>query len=138
MSIIIRTQQWMRMSQQDRQQSGCYTCKNYSRAYLHHLDKCREILGSQLNTIHNLHFYRSFLPIERILNTLKNNDTRPGFSLGRVLNNFEIQKFQSYKINLLQDIQYKLGFYASIISVMISIGVVKWILMGKTAKLPRE
>ena len=36
----------------------CYTCKNYSRAYLHHLDKCNEILGAQLNTLHNLHFYQ--------------------------------------------------------------------------------
>jgi queuine tRNA-ribosyltransferase len=36
----------------------CYTCQNFSRAYLHHLDKCNEILGSQLNTIHNLHFYQ--------------------------------------------------------------------------------
>ena len=36
----------------------CYTCANFSRAYLHHLDKCNEILGSQLNTIHNLHFYQ--------------------------------------------------------------------------------
>ena len=36
----------------------CYTCKNYSRAYLHHLDKCNEILGSQLNTLHNLRFYQ--------------------------------------------------------------------------------
>jgi queuine tRNA-ribosyltransferase len=36
----------------------CYTCKNYSRAYLHHLDKCKEILGSQLNTLHNLHYYQ--------------------------------------------------------------------------------
>lgn len=36
----------------------CYTCKNYSRAYLHHLDKCNEILGAQLNTLHNLRFYQ--------------------------------------------------------------------------------
>lgn len=36
----------------------CYTCQNYSRAYLHHLDKCNEILGSQLNTIHNLRYYQ--------------------------------------------------------------------------------
>lgn len=36
----------------------CYTCKNYSRAYLHHLDKCNEILGARLNTIHNLRFYQ--------------------------------------------------------------------------------
>jgi queuine tRNA-ribosyltransferase len=36
----------------------CYTCRNFSRAYLHHLDKCNEILGSQLNTIHNLRHYQ--------------------------------------------------------------------------------
>ena len=31
----------------------CYTCQNYSRSYLHHLDRCNEILGARLNTIHN-------------------------------------------------------------------------------------
>lgn len=36
----------------------CYTCKNFSRAYLHHLDKCGEMLGAQLNTIHNLRHYQ--------------------------------------------------------------------------------
>lgn len=36
----------------------CYTCKNYTKAYLHHLDKCNEILGARLNTIHNLRFYQ--------------------------------------------------------------------------------
>ena len=36
----------------------CYTCSNFSRAYLAHLDKCNEILGSQLATIHNLRFYQ--------------------------------------------------------------------------------
>ena len=35
----------------------CYTCKNFSRAYLHHLHRSNEILGARLNTIHNLHFY---------------------------------------------------------------------------------
>jgi queuine tRNA-ribosyltransferase len=35
----------------------CYTCGHYSRAYLRHLDRCNEILGARLNTIHNLHFY---------------------------------------------------------------------------------
>ena len=40
---------------------ACYTCQNFSRAYLHHLDKCKEILGSQLNTIHNLHFYQQLM-----------------------------------------------------------------------------
>jgi queuine tRNA-ribosyltransferase len=36
---------------------GCYTCRNFSRAYLHHLQRVKEILGAQLNTIHNLHYY---------------------------------------------------------------------------------
>ena len=40
---------------------SCYTCENFSRAYLHHLDKCNEILGSQLNTIHNLHYYQQHM-----------------------------------------------------------------------------
>lgn len=35
----------------------CYTCRNFSRAYLHHLHRAGEILGAQLNTIHNLHYY---------------------------------------------------------------------------------
>ncbi|MFI4890991.1 MAG: tRNA guanosine(34) transglycosylase Tgt [Steroidobacterales bacterium] len=39
----------------------CYTCRNYSRSYLRHLDKCGEILGSRLNTIHNLYFYQRLM-----------------------------------------------------------------------------
>jgi queuine tRNA-ribosyltransferase len=39
----------------------CYTCRNYSRSYLRHLDKCGEILGAHLNTIHNLHFYQRLM-----------------------------------------------------------------------------
>jgi queuine tRNA-ribosyltransferase len=39
----------------------CYTCQNYSRAYLHHLDKAREILGAHLNTLHNLHYYQKLM-----------------------------------------------------------------------------
>jgi queuine tRNA-ribosyltransferase len=35
----------------------CYTCRNFSRAYLHHLHRAGEILGARLNTIHNLHYY---------------------------------------------------------------------------------
>ncbi len=38
-------------------QCGCTTCATYSRAYLHHLDRCQEILGARLMTLHNLHFY---------------------------------------------------------------------------------
>lgn len=39
----------------------CYTCKNFSRSYLHHLDKCNEMLGAQLNTIHNLRYYQKIM-----------------------------------------------------------------------------
>ena len=39
----------------------CYTCSHFSRSYLHHLDKCGEMLGSQLNTIHNLHYYQKVM-----------------------------------------------------------------------------
>lgn len=42
-------------------QCDCYTCKNFSRAYLHHLDRCKEMLGAQLNTIHNLRFYQQHM-----------------------------------------------------------------------------
>jgi queuine tRNA-ribosyltransferase len=37
---------------------ACYTCRNFSRAYLHHLHRVGEILGARLNTIHNLHYYQ--------------------------------------------------------------------------------
>jgi len=39
----------------------CYTCRNYSRAYLYHLDKCNEILGAHLNTVHNLRYYQRLM-----------------------------------------------------------------------------
>ena len=39
----------------------CYTCRHFSRAYLRHLDRCNEILGARLNTIHNLHHYIGLL-----------------------------------------------------------------------------
>ncbi|HEU4517421.1 MAG TPA: tRNA guanosine(34) transglycosylase Tgt [Steroidobacteraceae bacterium] len=40
---------------------GCYTCRNYSRAYLRHLDRCGEMLGPRLATLHNLHYYLSLM-----------------------------------------------------------------------------
>ena len=40
---------------------ACHACRHYSRAYLHHLDRCGEILGSRLNTVHNLHFYQRLM-----------------------------------------------------------------------------
>jgi queuine tRNA-ribosyltransferase len=39
----------------------CYTCRNYSRAYLRHLDRCNEILGARLNTLHNLYYYQKLM-----------------------------------------------------------------------------
>ena len=39
----------------------CYTCRNFSRAYLHHLHRLGEILGARLNTIHNLHYYQELM-----------------------------------------------------------------------------
>jgi queuine tRNA-ribosyltransferase len=39
----------------------CYTCRHYTRAYLHHLDRTNEILGARLNTIHNLFYYQSLM-----------------------------------------------------------------------------
>ncbi len=51
---------------------SCYTCRNYSRAYLRHLDTCREILGARLNTIHNLHFYLQLM--QRIRTAIESGD----------------------------------------------------------------
>jgi len=39
----------------------CYTCRNYSRAYLKHLERCNEMLGSRLATLHNLHYYQRLM-----------------------------------------------------------------------------
>jgi queuine tRNA-ribosyltransferase len=40
---------------------ACYTCSNFSRAYLHHLDRCGEMLGAMLMTRHNLHYYHDLM-----------------------------------------------------------------------------
>jgi queuine tRNA-ribosyltransferase len=42
-------------------QCTCYTCQHFSRAYLHHLDRSKEMLGAMLNTIHNLHYYLALM-----------------------------------------------------------------------------
>lgn len=49
----------------------CYTCQNFSRAYLHHLHKCGEMLSAQLNTIHNLRYYQNLM--QDIRTSLENN-----------------------------------------------------------------
>jgi len=49
----------------------CHTCTRYSRAYLHHLDRCNEMLGPRLNTIHNLHYYQGVM--RRIREAIEQN-----------------------------------------------------------------
>ncbi len=50
----------------------CYTCQHYSRSYLRHLDKCKEILGSHLNTIHNLFYYLDLM--KQMREAIQNHD----------------------------------------------------------------
>ena len=40
---------------------GCYTCRHFTRAYLHHLQRVNEMLGSRLNTLHNLYYYQEVM-----------------------------------------------------------------------------
>jgi queuine tRNA-ribosyltransferase len=67
---------------------SCYTCRNYSRAYLKHLDRCREMLGPQLATIHNLHFYQQLMA-----------GLRDAIENGR-LNEYAAQFLQSYSLGV--------------------------------------
>ncbi|MEE3279867.1 MAG: tRNA guanosine(34) transglycosylase Tgt [Pseudomonadota bacterium] len=52
----------------------CYTCARFSRAYLHHLDRCQEILGATLMTIHNLHYYHNLM--SRLRGAIENGKLR--------------------------------------------------------------
>ena len=52
------------------EECDCYTCKNHSRAYLHHLVKSKEILGSMLMTQHNVCYYQNLM--QKIRNAIKN------------------------------------------------------------------
>jgi queuine tRNA-ribosyltransferase len=53
---------------------GCYTCRRFSRAYLYHLDKTKEILGARLNTLHNLHYYQELM--RELRRAIEGNDLR--------------------------------------------------------------
>jgi len=59
--LRIRNSQYQDDTRPVDENCSCYTCRNYSRSYLRHLDKCGEILGSRLNTIHNLHYYQDLM-----------------------------------------------------------------------------
>ena len=69
--LRIRNSQYRADTRPVDEHCGCYTCRNYSRAYLRHLDKCGEILGSRLNTIHNLHYYQDLM--REIRQAIENN-----------------------------------------------------------------
>jgi queuine tRNA-ribosyltransferase len=67
------------------EQCSCYTCRNYSRAYLRHLYLAKEILSSRLNTIHNIYYYMNFMKEIReairrgtLLDFHKKNPSHPG------------------------------------------------------------
>lgn len=59
--LKLRNSQYQQDTRPIDEQCGCYTCQHYSRAYLRHLDKCGEILGARLNTIHNLYYYQELM-----------------------------------------------------------------------------
>jgi queuine tRNA-ribosyltransferase len=59
--IRIRNSQYQHDTSPLDETCGCYTCRNYSRAYLRHLDRTGEILGARLNTLHNLYFYQELM-----------------------------------------------------------------------------
>jgi len=65
---------------------ACYTCRNFSRAYLHHLHRANEILGARLNTIHNLHYYHDLMRgLREAIETRRLDDFRKDFQAGRML-----------------------------------------------------
>jgi queuine tRNA-ribosyltransferase len=55
--VKIRNAKWRDDARPLDEACACYACRNFSRAYLYHLQKANEILGARLNTIHNLHYY---------------------------------------------------------------------------------
>ncbi|MGR9105327.1 MAG: tRNA guanosine(34) transglycosylase Tgt [Gammaproteobacteria bacterium] len=59
--LKIRNSQFAGDTRPPDENCDCYTCSHYSRAYLRHLDKCGEILGARLNTIHNLYHYQKLM-----------------------------------------------------------------------------
>ena len=55
--VKIRNAKWRDDARALDESCACYACRNFSRAYLHHLQRANEILGARLNTLHNLHYY---------------------------------------------------------------------------------
>jgi len=59
---------------------ACYTCRHFTRAYLHHLQRMNEMLGARLNTLHNLHFYQGLMAA---LRAAIREGRLAGFEVGR-------------------------------------------------------
>ena len=59
--LRLRNQRYQQDERPIEDDCPCYTCQNYSRAYLKHLDKCGEMLGGRLNTIHNLSYFHRLM-----------------------------------------------------------------------------
>ena len=59
--VKIRNKQYEKDTRPLDESCSCYTCQHYSRSYLRYLDKAGEILGTRLNTIHNLHYYQHLM-----------------------------------------------------------------------------
>jgi len=82
--VVIKNSQYSNDPGPPDENCGCYTCRNYSRAYLRHLYMSREILAYHLNTIHNLHY---FVGLMRSMREAIKNDTflqfRTNFYAGR-------------------------------------------------------
>jgi len=79
--LNIRNQKYISDLERIDSSCGCFTCKNYSRAYIRHLDKCNDILAARLMTIHNVYFYQEFM--ENIREAIKKN------KLNELINNIE-------------------------------------------------
>lgn len=59
--IKLRNSQYRLDTAPPDEQCGCYTCRNFSRSYLHHLQRINEMLGAHLNTVHNLFYYQELM-----------------------------------------------------------------------------
>ncbi len=72
--VIIKNKKYERDTRPLDENCSCYTCQNFSRAYLHHLYERQEISSLILNTIHNLHFYLDFL--KKIRQAIQSNSLK--------------------------------------------------------------
>jgi len=77
--IKIRNARWKADTRPLDETCACYTCQHYSRAYIKHLQRCNEILGARLATIHNLHFYQQLM---REIRTAIGQDRFDAFAAG--------------------------------------------------------